>query len=294
MQNNIASKKNRFTSHSSRPAPDTNAYAHPHAITPAIWWVGRSGWGGLPALSNPGDCNVYLLKGDRFDVLIDGGGGPSLSQLQANIRLAGSKPSRIREIWLTHAHSDHFIGAGLWAKRYPQTICRISRVSIGLFRQKNYRFLGSFFPPRPANFHLPKRLLPLQEGSVLRCPPFVFKVEETPGHVPDCLVFRGKMDGRNVIFSGDTVIGDQDFAGHGQIKGMVGWVDGYWLSHMRDFRKSVARLNRESADLILPGHGNPQAGKAARQALKNCLGRLDRLIASPDVFNLGPYFSFGG
>ena len=270
--------------------PDTKAHNRPHAITPSIWWIGRSGWGGLPELTYPWDCNIYLLKGDKFDVLIDCGGG-AIDKLEKNIRTAGSSPSRIREIWLTHMHGDHFLGAGQWAKKYPQTICRISRISIDYFRKKNYRLIDGARPLSPGTLHVPRRLMPLQAGSVLKCAPFEFSVEETPGHVPDALSFRGKVDGSRTLVSGDTVIGDQ-FFGVKQ-KGVVGWIDGAWLSSVRDVHKSLVKLaaKSKSTDLILPGHGRPQAGKAAASSLKNCVGRIERLMANPDFFNIGPYYS---
>jgi glyoxylase-like metal-dependent hydrolase (beta-lactamase superfamily II) len=267
--------------------PDTKPCDYPHAITPHIWWVGCSAWGSVPQLSSPYDCNIYLLKGDKFDVLVDCGGGPT-KKLEENIRFAGSSPSRIREIWLTHVHCDHFVGAGLWAKRHPATICRISKISIDFLQKKNYRILGHWHPPRPANFHVPEHLLPLDGKSTLSCPPWKFTVEETPGHAPDCLVFRGKVDGQRAIFSGDTVLGDQEF--NGMKKGLFGWLDGYWLSDVRHLHGSLTSLAKKPTDLIMPGHGRPHAGKAAAASLKNCVGRITRLMASPDFANIGPFY----
>lgn len=279
----------------SRTQVDTKGHDRPSAITPSIWWVGRSGWGGIPELTHPTDCNIYLLKGKNFDVLIDAGGNPSVAKLEANIRAVGSSPSRIREIWLTHSHGDHFLGAGVWAKKYPKTICRLPKLGIERFLKQDYRLIGSFHPPKPAHFHLPKNLLPLKEGSVLRCGTVKLTVEETPGHTPDCLVFRGKVDGIKVLIGSDTIIGDQpdSRARGGVLKGVVGWIDGYWSSNIPQFQKTVAKLAKKPVDLILPGHGVPHSGKAAASSLKNCAARLDRMVANLDMFNMGPYFTFG-
>jgi glyoxylase-like metal-dependent hydrolase (beta-lactamase superfamily II) len=212
---------------SERTLPDTNLYAYPHPITPALWSVGRGGWMGLPIGLSDADCNVYLLRGESFDVLIDCGGTTSLVKLTRNIRTAGSAPERIREIWLTHSHCDHSLRACARARRCPDTLCRISRLSIEYLHRTDYRLPGSFHPPRPRGFRLPSRLMPLQEGDRLRCPPWELRVEELPGHVPDQPGFRGNIDGFEMLFSGDAALGDQE-----DLKGMIGWIDGYWLSHL--------------------------------------------------------------
>lgn len=270
--------------------PNVVPAAGPSAITPSLWWVGRSVWGGLPQISGGADGNIFLLKGDRYDVLLDAGLGPSLAPLKRNIRLAGSSPERIREIWITHSHGDHFLGAILWAAKYPRIICRLSKVGLDMLRHKDYRLVhGSPLLKSPKAL---KILRPLEEGSLLHCPPFELKVEATPGHVPDGLCFRGQVDGLEVLVSGDTVIGDQPIGG--LQKGMLGWIDGgYCLSDVRVYRRTMLRLAATKPDLILPGHGLPQAGPAARRSLKNCLRRLERLMAMPEFLNLGPYFGFG-
>jgi glyoxylase-like metal-dependent hydrolase (beta-lactamase superfamily II) len=268
----------------SRTRPDVREHPGPSAITPSIWWVGRGSWGVLPILTRDGDCNIFLLKGEEFDVLIDTGFGAALGSLERNIRRAGSEPGRVREIWLTHSHLDHFVGAGRWTARYPETVCRISHLSIQFLEQRNYRLIGSFHPARPRGFRLPRRLEPLREGDRLRCPPFEFGVEELPGHVPDHLGFRGEVDGLQVLFSGDAAIGDQN-----NIPGMIGWIDGYWLSSLPVYEKTLERLEANPPDLLLPGHGRPHSGASVRRSLRNCLRRVQRLLASPDVQHLGPY-----
>ena len=173
---------------------------------------------------------------------------------------------------------------GRWSARHPETVCRVSHVSIEFLGKGDYRLIGSFHPPRPRGFRLPRYLAPLREGEVLRCPPFELRVEELPGHVPDQLGFRGTVDGMHVLFSGDAAIGDQN-----NIPGMIGWIDGYWLSSLPVYQKTLARLAANPPDLLLPGHGRPHAGKSAQRSLDHCLRRVQRLIASPDVKNMGPY-----
>lgn len=266
-------------------APDTRDYPHPSPITPAIWWVGRGEWGALPVLTREGDCNIYLLRGRDFDVLIDSGSTTALAPLERNIRRAGSDPSRIGEIWMTHSHYDHFVGAGRWVARHEQTVCRISHLAIEFLQRRNYQLVGSFFPAPPRGFRVPARLSALRAGDVLHCPPYAFAVEELPGHVPDHLGFRGAVAGIEVLFSGDAAIGDQN-----GVPGVIGWIDGYWLSNLNHYRRTLERLAAAPPDLLLPGHGRPHFGASAKRSLKHCLRRVERILASPDCANLGPYF----
>jgi glyoxylase-like metal-dependent hydrolase (beta-lactamase superfamily II) len=259
-------------------APDTTAYPHPSPITPSLWWVGRGDWGGLPPLTDLGDCNIYLVKGDEFDVLIDCGRGPSVRALERSLGRAGSEPARVREIWMTHSHLDHFLRAAPWTARHPQTQVRISQVALEYFARRDYRLVSqAFFSPR-SRCRLPEGIEPLEEGSILSCPPFELTVLELPGHTPDQLGFGGRIDGCDVLFSGDAAIGDQN-----GIEGVIGWLDGYWHSSVAACQKSLARLAADPPELLLPGHGRPHYGDSARRSLENCLTRIERLDALPDL-----------
>jgi len=53
-------------------AVDVKAHKGVSRILGPIWWVGRGLWGDLPPLTGR-DCNIYLIRGDKFDVLVDVG-----------------------------------------------------------------------------------------------------------------------------------------------------------------------------------------------------------------------------
>ncbi len=263
--------------------PDTTAYPHSSAITPAIWWVGRCGWGALPPLTAEPDCNIYLLRGRDYDVLIDCGMSADLAALEGHIRAVGSAPARVREIWLTHSHYDHFMRAAHWTARYPHTVCRIAETAIEFLEQDNYRLVGHTVARKLMPVAIPPRLAPLRDGADLHCPPWTLRVEALPGHVPDQLGFRGSVDGRDTLFSGDAAIGDQN-----AIPGMIGWLDGLWLSDVRVYRATLRRLTARPPALLLPGHGRPHAGEAAARSLEHCRERLERFAAFPDLAAMMP------
>jgi glyoxylase-like metal-dependent hydrolase (beta-lactamase superfamily II) len=229
-----------------------------------------------------GDGNIYLLRGGRFDVLIDCGGNRDVRLLERNIRLAGSDPERVGQVWLTHSHSDHAGGAAAWQKRHPRTLCCLAAVAAKLMRQGNYRLVGT--AAIGGSFEAPARLRPLQSGRLLRCGQHELTVVPLPGHAPDCLGYRGQVDGIDCLFSGDAIIGDQ-----GKAKGVVGWLDGLWLSSVPTYVQTLQAVLARPPELLLPGHGYCQAGPAVRPSLKNCIARLRKVQAIPHAGTMFPF-----
>lgn len=263
--------------------PCTKAALGASAVTPSIWWVGRGVWGGLPALTGTGDCNIWLLKGARFDVLIDAGcGAPGL--LARRLREAGSAPERIHEIWVTHSHWDHLAGACAWAQKYPQARVRVPRLALQFINRGDFRLVGLGFRGRREPFVRPRNFTGFAPGAELACPPWRLKVVALPGHVPDLCGFRGTVDGLDAYFTGDGIIGDQ-----GPVRGNVGWLDGYWLSSVKDYRATLRREVKRPPDLFMPGHGVPHAGASVRRSFRNCLWRVNRIAAIPHLGTMVPF-----
>jgi len=257
--------------HSIRTGVDTQPHRGPSAILDSLWWVGRSVWGGLPALTGD-DCNIYLLKGRDFDVLIDIGMNKSFSKLEQNIKRAGGHPSRIREIWITHTHCDHFINAAKWIARHPRVVCRVSAPAAKFLKEKNYRLIGFWSINKQNQVRVPARLAAFEDGARLHCPPYTFRTEALTGHTPDSYGFRGDVGGHEVLFSGDAIIGDQQ-----NTIGRLGWLDGLWLSDLKAYERTLKRVVAHPPDLLLPGHGVPHFGASTRRSLRHCLQRVRQL-----------------
>lgn len=253
------------------------------AVTKSICWVGRGNWGGLPALTT-GGSNVFLIRGDRFDVLVDAGDGYPIRQLETNIRRAGGEPARVREIWVTHSHWDHLGNAAAWQRKYPRAVVRLSVQGVRYLKRKDYRLVGA--PLDPAiTFEPPATVRPLRHGQALACPPHRLQVVHLPGHTPDCVGFRGTVDGLDVMFTGDAIIGDQ-----GSARGVIGWLDGLWQSDAPIYEKTLRTVLRDPPQLILPGHGVPSYGLASRRSLRNCLWRIRKVLAIPNCPTTLPVF----
>lgn len=269
-----------------RSCPQTKPTDEPTLVLPSIAWVGRSAWGGLPPLTDGAGANIWLLRGSEFDVLIDAGfdfGEPQ--RLHRNLRAVGSAPDRIGEIWLTHSHTDHSGGAIRWQRRYPRIRCRLAAIGCEFLRRGDLRLTGAPMDPK-SRFNPPRRPVPVRDGDVLSCPPWRFKAVALPGHTPDCVGYRGEVDGWDVMFTGDAIIGDQ-----GRVRGNVGWLDGLWLSDAPLYERTLAAANRRPPEVMLPGHGVPHAGASVRRSLRNCLWRLKQVNAIPSAPSMFPFYS---
>jgi glyoxylase-like metal-dependent hydrolase (beta-lactamase superfamily II) len=268
----------------SKPQVNVTAERDPTQVVEGLWWVGRGPWGMLPALTSVGDANIWLIRGEKFDVLVDVGGGPSLAPLEGRIRQAGGDPRRVREIWLTHSHYDHTCNAARWLAKYPRARCVMSATAAEFFRRRDLRLTGmAMFPG--LKYQIPRRLSAVRTGNVLECPPYRFRAVELPGHTPDCVGFRGLIAGVDAMFTGDAIIGDQ-----GAVRGSIGWLDGLWLSDVRVYQRTLQKVAGDPPGLILPGHGVPHYGPAAKRSLRNCVRRIGKLLAIPNLPSMMPLF----
>ncbi|MBI3831665.1 MAG: MBL fold metallo-hydrolase [Planctomycetes bacterium] len=268
----------------SAPRPDTRFYDRASAVLPSVWWVGRGSWGQVPALGGQSGCNVWLLKGRAFDVLVDSGMDADTKKLEACLRAAGHDPRRIREIWITHSHTDHIIGAVAWTKKYPRLRVRVPRMCYDYLKRGNYRLVGCGYDGNRSAFRAPARMTPFDPGAALACPPFRFKVVPLPGHIPDHVGFRARMHGLDVLFTGDAIIGDQ-----GKAKGVVGWLDGFWLSNLRTYIQTMETIRKNPPDLFLAGHGVPHFGPSARRSIRNCELRLKQMAKIKALGTMVPF-----
>ena len=77
---------------------------------------------GGPDITDPRDCQVYLISAGERLALIDAGVGPSYDLLVANIRRLGFDPMKLALLVLTHAHIDHVGAASRFKEDYGPAI----------------------------------------------------------------------------------------------------------------------------------------------------------------------------
>jgi glyoxylase-like metal-dependent hydrolase (beta-lactamase superfamily II) len=199
------------------------------------------------------ETNTYLTA-DRATgkaVLIDPAEESSLA-----VREARERGWDLTAIWLTHAHFDHFAGAGeaerAWGKPLP---VGVHPADLPLWKAKGDapRFGIDIDPgPEPTLFFEPGKDLPLGESAV--------SVLFVPGHTPGHVVLYSAAD--KTAFCGDVIfagsIGRTDLPG-------------------ADFDLLVAGIRREILTLpddtrLLPGHG-PATTVGAERKYNPFIGR---------------------
>ncbi len=63
--------------------------------------------------------SVYLVKGDRFSVLVEAGLSVTAPQILSQLERLEIDPSSLKHLILTHTHADHLMGAPLIQKAFP-------------------------------------------------------------------------------------------------------------------------------------------------------------------------------
>ncbi|HET7009204.1 MAG TPA: MBL fold metallo-hydrolase [Anaerolineales bacterium] len=149
---------------------------------------------------------------------------------------------RITDIWLTHAHFDHFGGAGAVSDSGEAPI----PVALHPDDQPLWRAMGGAswfgmteFDPGP------EPTIPLSHGMRLRALGREIEVRHTPGHSPGHVVFVFAEDKR--VVCGDLIfeagVGRTDLPG------------GDWDTLLRSIRDQIFTLPEDT--VLLPGHGRP-------------------------------------
>ena len=146
---------------------------------------------------------------------------------------------RIGQLWYTHAHFDHFGGAGAIAEALnPLLIVALHPLDHDLWKLRGGAPLfGMHIDPGP------EPTVDLVHGQILRLGQISFEVRHTPGHTPGHVVFYCTKEA--VLFSGDLIF-----------DGGVGRTDlpgGDWETLARSIHVQVFTL--PGATRILSGHG---------------------------------------
>jgi glyoxylase-like metal-dependent hydrolase (beta-lactamase superfamily II) len=232
-----------------------------------------SGGGRLgPGLTNPYDCNVYLVTMGRQALVVDSGCGLDTRRLADRIiSQADGRP--VAGILLTHAHADHAGGAaelavllstGVYAgARTARLVAAGDHDQLGLTRAiragiypPDYRF-----PPAPGVRDAAELLAGL---TAIRA-----KALPTPGHSRDHTCYLLDAGQHRYLLSGDLV-----FA-RGRIA-LLGADD----ADIPALHDSLGQLRSRMPDVLLPGHGVPVLADACwhlDQALHEFeLGRIPR------------------
>jgi len=198
--------------------------------------------GGLEIIGltlGPAGTNAYLV-GDperRIAVAVDPAWDGKLIQAEAVRR-----GWRVTHIWLTHAHFDHFGGAGALSDASATPV----PVALHPEDQPLWRMRGGAtafgFPDFDPG---PEPTIALEHGMQMDLGRSRFEVRHTPGHTPGHVVFREQTAG--LVFCGDLIF-----------RGSVGRTDlpgGDSTALLASIQSEI--LSLPEATQLLAGHGPP-------------------------------------
>jgi glyoxylase-like metal-dependent hydrolase (beta-lactamase superfamily II) len=223
-------------------------------LTSRAYLVG-SGRLGL-TLTDPYDCNVFLIDGGTEAALVDAGAGHQPAALLASIERRELPTAKLTKVLLTHKHADHSggaaairdaTGAELYASALTaDTIRDGERVNAGLDRARASGSYPADYVYRGADVDVT-----VAEGEEIEVGDLVVEVIETPGHCAGHCSFAYREEGRSVLITGDAVLplGQvvlQPIADCSVVESVA----------------SIEKLASRSWDVMLPGHLGPVLDEA--------------------------------
>lgn len=174
------------------------------------------------------NSNTYLIDRDGYRVIVDPGHYHLTRHWEAGLERLGINRRDINLVIITHGHPDHLEGAAIFDG--------ISKVAIG---EKEYAWLKRYAPSWTPDILL--RAGGLKLGTI------EMEIIESPGHSPGSVCLY--LPKEKALFTGDVIF--RDGIGRTDLPGG----DGYKL------KESIRRLSGLEVSYLLPGHGEPLAGK---------------------------------
>jgi glyoxylase-like metal-dependent hydrolase (beta-lactamase superfamily II) len=232
----------------------------PRQVAPGVHRLGDQG------------VNFYLIEGPDGLVLIDSGVPGHLEQLRGLLAGTGRTLADIRAVLLTHGHLDHTglahtlqeAGADIWIHKPDAAILRDGPRSVNRYA-KAERSMLPYLLRRPSALLLPLQLAragaftaPAVQNArvfdadrVLDDVPGAPRAVVMPGHTPGSAAYH--FPDRGLLFTGDALV---------TAEGMLGHTGPALVSRCftHDSRAALAALDHLdglTADLLLPGHGEP-------------------------------------
>ena len=238
-----------------------------------VYLVG-SGRTGL-CLTDPYDCNVYLVDGGGERALIDAGSGLGTDQIVRQVERSGFSVASIKYLFLTHAHADHCGGARSWqlaveglevvaSDPVAQAVRHADEDAMSLHGARAAGVYPEDYTVQPCPVD---RVL--SDGDSFRVGELTVDALVTPGHSAGHVAYVARSRSQTSLFTGDLL-----FAGGTVHLGT--WND----TSVTELVGSLRRLRSLPVDGLFPGHGRPIA-RGAREHVEKANRCLDRLELPP-------------
>jgi glyoxylase-like metal-dependent hydrolase (beta-lactamase superfamily II) len=189
--------------------------------------------------------NVYLITG-HTNTLIDCGSLRSVPLMLSNLAQLGLDIHDIDRIIATHGDCDHTQGFCELQRRHPDLRLHLHPADWSLVQDANpYRNAGYLYRIvfQPIS---PEMCIPIADGDRIGAGDGELTVVHTPGHTEGGICLWGEIDGKHVLFAGDTV--------GGSMRSLQGADLKIWAEAAETWKESLKRIVRLEIDWILNGH----------------------------------------
>jgi glyoxylase-like metal-dependent hydrolase (beta-lactamase superfamily II) len=212
----------------------------PSQILPGIYLVNS-----VPNLT-------YLIDaGPEGLIMIDPGLEENAEKILKAVDALGFKRSAIRWVLNTHAHYDHSMADAHFQKLGAKILVgRADAPHVEKGTEVTAKFvLGA---AQVAAYPTLKVDWPVDDGETLRLGDKVLTAITTPGHTPGSTCYFLRLDGKNVLFGGDTILFDYRLGAQ-----VIPSADN--VAYLASLKKLANFLTlpggRIRWDILLPGHG---------------------------------------
>jgi glyoxylase-like metal-dependent hydrolase (beta-lactamase superfamily II) len=242
-------------------------------LTESVYMVASGDLG--HAFTNYLDCNAYLIDCGVGAIMIDAGANVEVELIDEVIRSHGFDLGYIKKLALTHSHADHACGAAHFKQLCGCEVFAPEKEAGFVMSRENLwktKKKGGFYP-EGYTYQVCPDVKGLAEGETVSLGNVSLTCCMVPGHCLQHMVLYGKVDGKDVLFSGDAVFPD------GKILLQClpdACIYDYWLALKK------VRENR-NIDSLFPGHGAPSILRGGRH-LDAAIACFDKGLLPPQLF----------
>ncbi len=202
--------------------------------------------------------HVYLIKGQRKNVLIDTGMASGFPILKECLAEVGLEPDNIDLIIVTHEHFDHIGAIAIAFETAVVVAHRFAANKIEL--QDEFVMMNKYFdlPAKPFRADIW-----IEEGTIIELGNYTLLTLHTPGHCLGCISLYEP--NHKLLFTGDTILAGgllSDVCPSGSIS---------------DYVSSLQRLRTLKIEEFYPGHG--KISVTPSEDLRKAVGDARALLA---------------
>jgi hydroxyacylglutathione hydrolase len=227
-------------------------------------------------LTDPLDCNAYLVRAGDGWLMFDAGAGRSTAAVCTALVAEGIAPASIKALFLTHGHADHSAGAasmqaaaGLTVIAGAATAAMVSAADEAAISLTAARAAGGY----PADFVYEPCLIDrvVANDERIGFQDTLVTAIATPGHSHDHMSYLVERGSTRMLVTGDALF-------HG---GKVG-VQNIYDCSVPEICESVRRIAALEFEVLLPGHGAFSLRGRHRHA-EMAMGFVERLACPPSI-----------